>query len=229
MDNSGSRNRNGNPVIGYRRHNKGNQLWVPQFVGGNRFILRNPQTNRCLDNTGRARAGRHYHIWACNARNKNQWFTIMAPNRRPVRPTRPVRRMPNNYLHLRGPRGLCVGATRKNGARLFQGHCRYNSQFLWRFYPVRNQYLLINRGGLVMDNSGSRNRNGNPVIGYRRHNKGNQLWVPQFVGGNRFILRNPQTNSSNDNNSNNNNDNNNNNNNNKNNNDSPNNNVKNNN
>ena len=89
MDNSGARNRNGNPVIGWRRHNKGNQLWVPQFVGGNRFILRNPQTNRCLDNTGRAHVGRHYHIWACNARNKNQWFTIMAPNRRPVRPHLP--------------------------------------------------------------------------------------------------------------------------------------------
>jgi hypothetical protein len=94
IDNSGARNRNGNAIIGYRQHGKPNQIWAPQAVNGSTFLLRNPQTNRCMDATGRHANGRLYHLWSCSKGNKNQWFRLGNPQRRPVvRPTpRPMPR-----------------------------------------------------------------------------------------------------------------------------------------
>jgi len=187
MDNAGSRNRNGNPVIGYRRHNKGNQLWVPEMINKRHFILRNPQTNRCLDNQGRPRVGGQYHIWSCSKNNRNQWFSIQTP--------RPTIRLPvNKFFRLVGPAGRCVWGSRRNGQRLFQRSCAFSRDAMWRFFPNRGGYTIRNQSGFVIDNSGARNRNGNPIIGYRQHNRENQVWVPIMVNRRHFLLYNPQTN-----------------------------------
>jgi len=94
IDNSGARNKNGNPIIGYKQHGKPNQIWAPQAVTVNTFLLRNPQTNRCMDATGGHANGRLYHLWSCSNGNKNQWFRLGNPQKRPVvRPTpRPMPR-----------------------------------------------------------------------------------------------------------------------------------------
>merc|ERR1712032_1034488 len=84
MGNSGAKNRNGNPIIGYRQHGKPNQIWAPQAVNGSTFLLRNPQTNRCMDATGLHANGRLYHLWSCSKRNRNQWFRLGNPQPRPI-------------------------------------------------------------------------------------------------------------------------------------------------
>ena len=80
FDNSGQQNINGNPTLGYSRNFGPNQVWVIESVqNGNHVHFRNPQTNRCFDDTGVAGVGRTYHIWDCRNENRNQWFRLNPP------------------------------------------------------------------------------------------------------------------------------------------------------
>jgi hypothetical protein len=77
FDNSGQVNKNGNPTLGFTRHNGPNQLWVIESVQNENHVhFRNPQTNKCFDDTGDARVGNSYHIWECSNDNRNQWFRL---------------------------------------------------------------------------------------------------------------------------------------------------------
>merc|ERR1712032_1424114 len=53
VDNSGSRNKDRNPIIGYKDHKGKNQIWVPEMVNGNTIRWRNPATNKCMETRGR--------------------------------------------------------------------------------------------------------------------------------------------------------------------------------
>jgi hypothetical protein len=77
FDNKGNENRNGNPLLGWTRHNGPNQIWLIEVSPDRRIaFFRNPKTNGCLDDTGRAQLGHVYHLWKCGNGNRNQWFRI---------------------------------------------------------------------------------------------------------------------------------------------------------
>jgi len=65
---------NGAKIYSDKRNNGGNQKWYFLNIGGGKFMLKNLKSNRCLDNTGKARAGVGYHQWSCSSKNKNQHF-----------------------------------------------------------------------------------------------------------------------------------------------------------
>ena len=54
------------------------------MVNTSTFIIKNPDSNKCLDNTGRVANGRFYHLWTCSTGNKNQWFSLGTPQAAPV-------------------------------------------------------------------------------------------------------------------------------------------------
>merc|ERR1712032_169977 len=167
IDNSARRGNNGNPILGYRRNNTPAQIWAIESVHhGNHVHFRNLQRNKCLDDTGRKGVGQKYHLWSCSNGNRNQWFRLAAP-RNNIGMKIPTGR----WFNLVGPGGLCVEASNKNGHRLVQRTCNHENDLQWQFIPSNVGYIVRNRNAHVIDNSGARNRNGNP-----------------------FLLRNPQTN-----------------------------------
>merc|ERR1712032_792943 len=192
MDNAARRGNNGNPILGYRRNNTPAQIWAIESVHhGNHVHFRNLQRNKCLDDTGRHAVGQKYHLWSCSNGNKNQWFRLASPPRNNIG----TMKIPaGRWFNLIGPSGLCVEASHRNGHRLVQRLCNHENDLQWQFIPMNGGYLVRNRNRHVIDNSASRNRNGNPIIGYRQHGKPNQIWAPQAVNGSTFLLRNPQTN-----------------------------------
>jgi len=197
MDNSARRGNNGNPILGYRRNNTPAQIWAIESVGvGNHVHFRNLQRNKCLDDTGRHAVGQKYHLWSCSNGNKNQWFRLQAWKPRPNNWLAGTMKIPSGrWFNLVGPGGLCVEFTRSKSLRLVQRPCNYEADLQWQFIPRRNGYIIRNRQyGYVLDNERSKNRNGNPIIGFRNHGKPNQIWAPLAVNGNTFLLRNPQTN-----------------------------------
>merc|ERR1712032_211031 len=185
MDNAARRGNNGNPILGYRRNNTPAQIWAIESVRhGNHVHFRNIQRNKCLDDTGRKGVGQKYHLWGCSNGNKNQWFRLAAP-RNNIGMKIPTGR----WFNLVGPGGLCVEASNKNGHRLVQRTCNHENDLQWQFIPSNGGYIVRNRNAHVIDNSGARNRNGNPIIGYRQHGKPNQIWAAQSVNGNTFLLK----------------------------------------
>merc|ERR1712032_1248084 len=99
----------------------------------------------------------------------------------------------NQWFNLIGHNGLCVDAAR-NGHRLRQGRCSTGSNSQWSFIPHNNGYIIRNKNNIAVDNSGSRNKDRNPIIGYKNHRGHNQIWVPEMVNGNTIRMRNPATN-----------------------------------
>jgi len=195
MDNSARRGNNGNPILGYRRNNTPAQIWAIESVRhGNHVHFRNIQRNKCLDDTGRKAVGQRYHLWSCSNGNKNQWFRLMNPRKN--NNLAGTMKIPSGrWFNLVGPSGLCVEYSRRKDMRLVQRPCNHENDLQWQFIRRSNGYIIRNRQhGYVIDNSGAKNRNGNPIIGYRLHGKPNQIWAPQSVNGSTFLLRNPQTN-----------------------------------
>merc|ERR1712032_1212361 len=99
----------------------------------------------------------------------------------------------NQWFNLIGHNGLCVDAAR-NGHRLRRGRCSTGSNSQWSFIPHNNGYIIRNKNNIAVDNSGSRNKDRNPIIGYKNHRGHNQIWVPEMVNGNTIRMRNPATN-----------------------------------
>lgn len=163
MDNSGSKNSNGNKILAWSLHSGNNQKWVIEFVGnGNNVHFRNPQTNKCLDNTGEIKKGKYYHIWDCSNSNKNQWFEIVFPAN-------------HKWFNIVDKNGKCVSAKNANGD-LFQGTCGNGDDLLWAFLPFKNGYMPVSKSGRVIDNGHLKTNNGNKILGHARNNGDNQLW-----------------------------------------------------
>ena len=79
FDNSGSSSANKNPTLGYTRHNGANQQWAVEGVDNNAKVrFRNPQRNKCFDDTGKKNVGNIYWIWDCESNNHNQHFELKA-------------------------------------------------------------------------------------------------------------------------------------------------------
>merc|ERR1712032_1237046 len=97
----------------------------------------------------------------------------------------------NQWFNLIGHNGLCVDAAR-NGHRLRQGRCSTGSNSQWSFIPHNNGYIIRNKNNIAVDNSGSRNKDRNPIIGYKNHRGHNQIWVPEMVNGNTIRMKTQQ-------------------------------------
>merc|ERR1711957_752367 len=151
MDNSQSLSNNGNKVMGFKRNNGANQVWIIEFINnGNNIQFKNVQRNKCFDNTGKAAIGQFYHIWDCGNDNKNQWFEFKFP----------VQNNNDGWVNIVGPDGLCVSA-KNNGGNLIQEKCGDSVDLLWSFLPYGKNQLIVSKNGRVMDNSQSLSSNGN--------------------------------------------------------------------
>jgi hypothetical protein len=219
------KNFKGSPVVSNTRNNGFNQIWVVESVkNGNHIHFRNPQTNRCLDDTGRAKKNNGYYIWSCRKTNKNQWFNAVSfEPTKPVVETKhtvvnkpvvaqvpvvaplPVIRVsltkklfqPEGYFNIVGKTGLCVSAVPavNHNGRLTQRNCGNDDHLVWSAQKQNNGLVIQSKNGMVMDNISSQNRNGNLIIGSTRHNGQNQIWVIESVqNANHYHFRNPQTN-----------------------------------
>merc|ERR1740139_1431201 len=67
---------NGAHIYASKRSNKSNQRFYYSFIGSGKFMLKNLNSKKCIDNTGKARRGVGYHQWNCSRNNKNQHFRI---------------------------------------------------------------------------------------------------------------------------------------------------------
>merc|ERR1712166_1471197 len=76
LDVSRSGRNNGAHIYAYNRSNKSNQRFYYSFIGSGKFMLKNLNSKKCIDNTGRAKRGVGYHQWNCSKNNKNQHFRI---------------------------------------------------------------------------------------------------------------------------------------------------------
>jgi len=105
MDNFGSGAGNGNKVTGWTKNGGANQIWAIESLSGNKIRLRNPQRNKCFDNSGVTKVGQFYHIWDCSISNVNQWFEFAIP----------AGTGDNGFINIVTPTGLCVSDKTANG------------------------------------------------------------------------------------------------------------------
>ena len=83
--------------------------------------------------------------------------------------------------------GFCIYENGINN-RLTQQECGFSGHLSWRFYKaIDNQYYIMNRDGLFIDNYQDNIVNNNPVIGYIRKNSSNQLWKLEYVNNGLFV------------------------------------------
>jgi hypothetical protein len=184
MDNFENRNGNGNKTIGYQRNNTSAQVWLIESVNnGNHVHFRNPHTNRCFDDTGKAGVGRTYHIWDCSNINQNQWFRLVYP-----------KIYPDGFFNIIGKKGFCVSAT-EHYKPLTQQKCGTADHLKWKVENHKDGLVILSKNGLAMDNLNNTNGNGNQTIGYQRNNTSAQVWLIESVkNGNHVHFRNPYTN-----------------------------------
>merc|ERR1711957_584766 len=112
LDNYAFKKNNGAPIYAWNRNNKNNQKWKIISLGKKKFELKGNHSNKCLDNTGKAKSGVGYHQWDCNKRNKNQHFSIMKRARRNKRTKKSHNsRTPKGWGMIKGKGNFCVQAT----------------------------------------------------------------------------------------------------------------------
>ena len=84
MGNSDSKIKNGNSVLGYRKHNGLNQKWNLELISIDievKYLIKNIQTQICLD-SGKGEIGNYYQLLDCDKKNKNQVFIFKYSNSR---------------------------------------------------------------------------------------------------------------------------------------------------
>ena len=69
LDVDGAGTANGTTVDLYTCNGTGAQTWVPQSDGA----LLNPNSGKCLDDTGYGGSGTQVQIWACTGNANQQW------------------------------------------------------------------------------------------------------------------------------------------------------------
>merc|ERR1712032_362911 len=179
-------------VYAWNRNNKNNQRWKIISLGRGKFSLKGNHSHKCLDNTGKARSGRGYHLWNCNKKNKNQHLSIMkrSKNRR-YRRSRSSR-APIGWGMIKGKGNLCIQATRKG--RITQGICSKKYKTLWRFIRIGRVYKIENKNGQMIEVAGSKKNNGAPIYAWSRNKGKNQKWKYISVWGGKFELKNVNSN-----------------------------------
>jgi len=186
FDNRGYENKNGNPVFGWTRHGGPNQVWFIEPTKNSDLVqIRNPQTNKCFDVPGGvAGVGKTYHIWECVNGHPNQSFRL-----KPV-----VRLYPDGWFNIIGKDEFCVSAEVRDGS-LVQQKCGAADELSWKAENTPNGLVIQSKNGMVFDNSGYENKNGNAVFGWTRHGGPNQVWFIEPTKNSDLVqIRNPQTN-----------------------------------
>lgn len=184
MDNGGQSSANGNKTLGYTKNASPAQIWSINTLNGNYVSIKNNQNSKCFDDSGVKKAGQYYHIWDCSNSNQNQWFEFKIPT---VAGT-------NGYVNLVTNTGLCVSDKTANGI-LVQEKCGASNNLLWSFVPYTTGHIIVSKNGRVMDNGGQKTNNGNPTLGYARHNGNNQIWkISASNNGKAVQIRNVQAN-----------------------------------
>merc|ERR1711957_776342 len=152
LDNYAFKKNNGGPIYAKKRNNQNNQKWSIINLGGGKFEIKGDHSGKCLDNTGKARAGVGYHQWDCNDGNKNQHFRIVkVVKRKKVN-------LPSGYVQIKGKGNLCIHAAARY-KRVKQGPCNSSRNALWKFAKQGDAFIIQNKGGMVLHLKKS-NRNG---------------------------------------------------------------------
>lgn len=180
IDNANFKNENGNKLCNWDNHSGKNQKWRIEFVGhGNKVHFKNPDTRKCIDNTGNIRNGQYYHIWDCDNNNKNQMFELQLP-------------AGHKWFNIVDKYGTCMSA--KHNGNLTKEKCGNDNGTLWAFIPYKIGYLMLSKTGRVMDNYDNKTNNGNKTISYKRHNQDNQMWRIEATKNGKIRIKNVQCN-----------------------------------
>ena len=90
------------------------------------------------------------------------------------------------WVNILGPKGLCVSSGQVNG-NLQQSNCANTPEMLWNVVPYKNGYLIQNKSGRMMDNSGQGKNNGNKVLGYTNNSSAAQIWAIESVNNGNHV------------------------------------------
>jgi beta-glucosidase len=167
LDVGGGGTANGTLVDLYACNGTGAQVWQPQPDGA----LLNPQSGKCLDDTGYGGSGTQVQIWSCSGNSNQSWVP-------PEDATGAVT----------GYEGLCLdvrGANSANGTPVQVYTCNGTDAQEWTTEPNGTLQAL----GKCLDVVGGGTANGTLVDLYSCSGSGEQVWQPQPDGA----LVNPQS------------------------------------
>jgi hypothetical protein len=165
IDNKLNTTVNGNAIYASTRNGKSTQSWITPEVPGtdeSYFQLKNPKTDKCLDNQGKHGNGQNYVINDCKSANKNQQFEFD-----------PVLQ----WFNIKDNYGNCVsGGDEISG--LTQKQCDSTDDMVWRKEKRLDGdgFFFSNRYGMIIDNKDGNSANKNPIIGNERTQRANQAW-----------------------------------------------------
>jgi hypothetical protein len=184
MDNYNEKVVNGNPVIGYVRRKGKNQQWEKENVdNGIYFRLRLTDTQYCLDNGNSSKVGTSFIIWECDLNNRNQWFS-----RQELFP------QSDKLYNIVTRQGFCISLISK---KIAVHRCGNSSDLLWKFEQRKNEFIIQDKDGNVMDNSEANLRDGNSIVNFGRDEKYEVIknWnIIPVNNGFYFVLRVAETN-----------------------------------
>merc|ERR1711957_952589 len=156
---------------GYVKQNTPRQIWAIDSVNNGKHVtFRNVSTKKCLEAV-EAKNNGHYKIVTCDAYSEDQWFSLEAPKKLAL---------PEGWFNIVGHSGLCVAARLQNG-NLSQQNCGDRDNLLWKAEEYKNGYVILNKTGRVMYNSG------NSMLGYTRNNSWQTIWSIESVMHGKYI------------------------------------------
>merc|ERR1712195_154891 len=76
LENKESKKDDKNPIIANKGKKGPNQIWVIELTKANKFIIRNPESNKCF-----TAEGRQFYILTCDKSSKKQNFELGTPEK----------------------------------------------------------------------------------------------------------------------------------------------------
>merc|ERR1711957_1036123 len=210
LENKESKKDDKNPIIANKGKKGPNQIWVIELTKANKFIIRNPESNKCFTAEGKV-----FYIFTCDKSSKKQNFELGTPEKntpanKTVKPavypiSVPVKETPktpktnvkipeNKSFNIIGSTGLCTDAPSKIGERVTQDKCTSKKTLRWKFVPTKGGYVIKNNNDFVLENKESKKDDKNPIIANKGKKGPNQIWVIELTKANKFIIRNPESN-----------------------------------
>ena len=200
IDNEGFQTENGNGISIYFDNNTQNQLWIPEKVGKDTYILRTSQNpNYVLDLArGGGYSGCSLMLWEYEPGEASQMWTFM-----------PFPIYENSY-HRDIPDGIYQIYPDTGGNDMFRldnsgnNGIDGNNVHIWEnFDNGAQKWRVENRnGGIVLHSMNNQRKvldhedfstyNGNNVSIYEDNNTSNQLWFPEKVEDDTYVLRSSQ-------------------------------------
>ena len=200
IDNEAFRTENGNNISIFFDNNTDNQLWIPQKVGNDTYVLKTAQDPRfVIDLTeGGGFNGSSLILWEYEPRETTQMWRFKPYNAY------------NSTYHRDIPDGIYQIYPNPNSNSKFRldnndnRGVNGNNVHIWESYDNNAQkWRVENRnGGIVLHSMNNQSKvldhedfstfNGNNVSIYEDNNTSNQLWIPQKVNDNVYVLRSSQ-------------------------------------